>query len=131
MRFKRHVELKKGQLDIAPLIDVVFLLLIFFMLTSSFMAQKGIKVNLPNAVSSEPIISKNLIIYVTAKNELLVGDETLSFDKLDSRIAEAARAKKHILIKADKKASMGKVVAIWDLCRDAGISNINIATGRK
>jgi len=72
-----------------------------------------------------------LIIYVTAKNELLVGDETLSFDKLDSRIAEAARAKKHILIKADKKASMGKVVAIWDLCRDAGISNINIATGRK
>ena len=64
MRFKRHIELKKGQLDIAPLIDVVFLLLIFFMLTSTFISQQGIRVNLPGAVSSKPLLQGDLIIFV-------------------------------------------------------------------
>ena len=58
MRFKRHIELEKGQLDIAPLIDVVFLLLIFFMLTSNFISQKGIRVNLPSALSSKAAIKE-------------------------------------------------------------------------
>ena len=58
MKFKRHMELEHGlrQIDIAPLIDMVFQLLIFFMLTSSFIMQPGIKVNLPKAfpMDTEP-----------------------------------------------------------------------------
>ena len=53
-RFKRHIELEHGRLDLAPLIDVVFLLLIFFMLTSSFVIQPSITINLPKAVTSTP-----------------------------------------------------------------------------
>ena len=57
MHFKRHMEVEHGlrQIDIAPLIDMVFQLLIFFMLTSSFVVQPGIKVNLPKAVTSEVV----------------------------------------------------------------------------
>ena len=131
MRFRSHIELKKGQLDIAPLIDVVFLLLIFFMLTSSFISQEGIKVNLPSATSSKPLPREDLTIFVTNDNQLMIDKEKVSISVLKSKIKMAAREKTNILIEADKEAFLGKVVEIWDLCRDAGIANVNIATIRK
>ena len=128
MRFKCHVELEKGRLDIAPLIDVVFLLLIFFMLTSSFISQQGIRVNLPSAVSSKALPQEALIIFITNKDRVMANEKKVTLKELTSKIKTAAKSKGNILIKADKKASLGKVVEIWDLCRDSGITNINIAT---
>lgn len=128
MKFKRHVEFKKGQLDIAPLIDVVFLLLIFFMLTSSYIFQPGIKINLPKAVSSEVIQEKNLVITVDAKNRIYLSNRSVSLRQLESHLEEAAKEDRPLLIKADRKASLGNVVQIWDMCREAGLTQINIAT---
>ena len=70
MRFKRHMELEHGlrQIDIAPLIDMVFQLLIFFMLTSTFIMQSGIKINLPHAVTSETIEQEGIEISISAEN---------------------------------------------------------------
>ena len=131
MNFKRHTELKKGQLDIAPLIDVVFLLLIFFMLTSSFIFQPGIKVKLPKAVTSKAIHEKSLVILVTDSDLVYLNDRAITTEELSSRLRIAAEEKKPLLIKSDRHASMGKIVEIWDMCRDAGISQINIATSQK
>jgi len=130
MKFKRHVELEKGQLDIAPLIDIVFLLLIFFMLTSSFIFQPGIKINLPKAITSEVIHEKSLIILVTANNYIYLNDRVITMSELSSRLRIAAKENKPLLIKADRRASLGKVVEVWDMCRDEGISQINIATSQ-
>jgi len=131
MRFKRRAELKKGQLDIAPLIDVVFLLLIFFMLTSSFIFQPGIKVNLPKAVTSEAVHEKSLVILVTGSDMVYLNDRAITTKELNSRLRIAAKEKKPLLIKADRHASMGKIVEIWDMCRDTGVSRINIATSQE
>ncbi|MDD5449199.1 MAG: biopolymer transporter ExbD [Candidatus Omnitrophica bacterium] len=131
MKFKRHVELEKGQLDIAPLIDIVFQLLIFFMLTSSFIFQPGIQVNLPKAVTSEVIHEKNLIILITSSNYIYLNDRVITMSELASRLRIAAKENKPLLIKADRRASLGKVVEVWDLCRDEGISQINIATSQE
>lgn len=131
MKFKRHVELEKGQLDIAPLIDIVFQLLIFFMLTSSFIFQPGIQVNLPKAVTSEVIHEKSLIILVTGNNYIYLNDRMITMSELASRLRIAAKENKPLLIKADRRASLGKVVEVWDLCRDEGISQINIATSQE
>lgn len=131
MRFKRRVFLERGLLDIAPLIDVIFLLLIFFMLTSSFIFQPGIKINLPNALTSEVIQRENLIIVVTDDNSLYIDERLIGGEELSSRIEIAAKELKPILIKADRKASLGKVVEVWDLCRTEGIQKINIATTPK
>ena len=131
MRFKRRTELKKGQLDIAPLIDVVFLLLIFFMLTSSFIFQPGIKVNLPKAVTSKALHEKSLVILITNSDVIYLNDRAITTKELNSRLRIAAKEKKPLLIKSDRRASMGKIVEIWDMCRDAGISQINIATSQE
>ena len=131
MKFKRRVFLEKGRLDIAPLIDVIFLLLVFFMLTSSFIFQPGIKINLPKALTSEVIQRENLIIVITDESSLYIDERLIDQDELSSRLKIAAKELKPILIKADRKASLGKVVEVWDMCRVEGIQKINIATTQK
>ncbi len=131
MKFKRKVFLETGRLDITPLIDVVFLLLVFFMLTSSFIFQPGIKINLPKALTSEVIQRENLIILVTGDNSLYIDERLVDREELSSRLKIAAKESKPILIKADRKASLGKVVEVWDLCRVEGVQKINIATTQK
>ncbi|MEE9500365.1 MAG: biopolymer transporter ExbD [Candidatus Omnitrophota bacterium] len=131
MKFKRRVLLEKGLLDIAPLIDVIFLLLIFFMLTSSFIFQPGIKINLPKALTSEVIQRENLIIIITEGNLLYINERPVDTEELSSRLKIAARESKPILIKADRKVSLGKIVEVWDLCRREGVQKINIATTQK
>ncbi len=134
MQFRRVVrrsQIEKGQIDIAPLIDCVFLLLIFFMLTSNFILQPGIRVQLPRAVTSEVIDSENVVITITAQDLMFLQDKPVQVAPLTDRLRAAAREGAHVLIKADRGASVGRVVEIWDLCRELGIGQVNIATSQE
>ena len=130
-RLKRWTEIRKGQLDIAPLIDVVFQLLIFFMLTSNFVFQPGIKVSLPKAITSEVISSENIVVTVTGQDLLFLNERPTTINELVARLKENTGGQKSLLLKADTNASLGRVVEIWDLCRELGIPQINIATNQK
>lgn len=127
------MELEHGlkQIDIAPLIDIVFQLIIFFMLTSSFVIQPGIKVNLPKAVTSEVIKLENMEIIISSENVTYVNGSVVTQRELEKLIKQAASRQQTVLIKSDRRASLGKVVEIWDMCRDAGVKQINIATNQK
>ncbi|MFC1709259.1 ExbD/TolR family protein [Candidatus Omnitrophota bacterium] len=134
MRFRRRVEVEHGLshiIDIAPLIDIVFQLLIFFMLTSSFIMQPGIKVNLPKAVTSDIVEEKNVVIVISSEGVIYINKNVLTIDELKSYIAKHDLYSKAMLIKADKRASLGRVVEVWDLCREMGISQVNIATDQE
>lgn len=128
MRFKRKIFLEKGQLDLAPLIDVVFLLLIFFMLTSSFIFQPGIRVNLPKAVTSEVLHRDVLVVTISKDNKVYLNERPIEGEELVSRVTMAANDDQPILIKADKDASLGEIIKIWDICRQVDVKQINIAT---
>ena len=130
-RLKRRTAILKGQLDMAPLMDVVFQLLIFFMLTSSVGLQPGISVKLPKAITSEVISSENLVIMLTGQDLLFLNEKPTTLAELLPQIKQAAEDKKTVLLKADISASLGRVVELWDLCRDAGVPQINIATNQK
>jgi len=133
MRFKGRMELEHGlkQIDIAPLIDIVFQLLIFFMLTSSFIMQPGIRVKLPKAVTSDVVRSENIEIMVTSENVTYLNGKLVTSAELKTMLTQAAKRSQTILIKADKRASLGRVVEIWDLARDIGVSQVNIATNQE
>ena len=127
----RLLKLEKGSsaIDIAPLIDIVFQLLIFFMLTSSFIFQPGIKINLPKAVTSEVLHEQNIVVTITADNLIYIDNKAVTSNELSKRLSkDIAALKKPILIKADRRASLGRIVEVWDLCRASGISQVNIAT---
>ena len=133
MRFKRHIELEHGlkQIDIAPLIDIVFQLLIFFMLTSSFVIQPGIKVNLPKALTSEAVKQETIEIVISSENVIYLNGRVTTTKEIKAIFKLAAKRQQPILLKADRRASLGRVVEIWDMARDLGISQISIATDQE
>lgn len=130
MRLKRHLKLERTlrTIDIAPLIDVVFLLLIFFMLTSSFIFQPGIKVNLPRAITSEMLSEENAVISITAENLIYYKQKLVTIKELSPLLKGIASARLPVLIKSDRKASLGRIVVVWDICRQEGVQQVNIAT---
>jgi len=116
-------------LEAVPLANCVLLLLVFFLLTWNYSAQTqaGIKVSLPKAVTSETLGAKATVITITREKVLYLGNDAVSTQELVSRI-EALPEKDSILIKADKGTSLDRVVEVWDICRRAGIQQVNIAT---
>ena len=127
MKFKRHTKLEHG---LEPLIDVIFQLLVFFMLSSSFTFQSGINVKLPKAVTSDIIKEENLIITITSENIIYLNSNISTLEELKSELEKIKGKNNPILIKADRRSSVGRIVDVWDLCRNLGIERINIATNQ-
>ena len=113
--------------DIAPLIDVVFQLLLFFMLTSSFILQPGIRVVLPKAQTSQSITASNLVITLTKDHLVYWDEEVVTLKELRAKLKRAG-GHKPILIRADRHAYIERLIGLWDLCRDAGYHEIHIGT---
>ncbi|MCM8761062.1 MAG: biopolymer transporter ExbD [Candidatus Omnitrophica bacterium] len=130
MKFRRKVKIEKGLVDLTPLINVFFLLFIFFLFTSSFIFQPGISVSLPRAITSEVIQQESVVITITKDNKIYLNDREISERELSSSLKLLAKDKEPLLIKADSQASLGRVVEVWDMCRNEGVLQINIATSK-
>ena len=130
MKFKRRLKIEKGMVDLTPLVNVFFLLFIFFLFTSSFIFQPGIKVNLPKAVTSEVIQQDSVVMTITKDDKVYLNEREISQDEIASNLKLLAKARTPLLIKADGKASLGRAVEIWDMCRNEGVSQVNIATDK-
>ncbi len=128
MKFRRKVFIEKGHLDMVPLINVIFLLLIFFLVSSSFIFQSGISVDLPRAVTSEVLNKESLILVVSGSGKVFLDDRELNREEILSRLRLAATHGRPILIKSDRGVPFEDVVKIWDLARQEGVKKINIAT---
>ncbi len=128
MRFKRHINIEAGlkQLEITPLIDCVFLLLIFFMLTSNFVVSPGINIRLPKSSVSEVVRTKTVMITISSEDLIYVEGKIFTSSELEQYLKKADC--KSIFIKADRDSSLGAVVGIWDICKRVGIDKIGIAT---
>ena len=113
--------------DIAPMIDVVFQQLIYFMLTSSFILHPGIRVTLPKAVTSQRLSASNLVVTLSKDHVIYWGEEVVTLKELRERL-KSAGGEKPVLIRADRHAYVEKLIELWDLCRDAGYKEVHIAT---
>ena len=130
MKFKRNIYIEDVQPDILPFINCIFLLLIFFLLTSNFIFQSGIKISLPRAVTSEVLQENTAIIIITSDNRFYLNQTPVTLIELKSKL-EKMSALEPILIKADREVILSKIVNIWDFCRSIGIKQVNIATNQE
>ena len=117
-------------LNIAPLIDIVFLLIIFLMLSSHFVAQPGIKIALPSALTARLHPEEDIVIYITEDNNLYLNEEEVTLDNLlDKLRMKAGEAKKKtVIIKADEKVDLGLAVKVMDIAKQAGVEGLVIST---
>jgi len=130
MRFRRNRKLEQGLelIDIAPMIDVVFLLLVFFIFSPALTFRSGISVKLPKALTSDTIKEEDFIITITGENVIYLNDKVTAAKDLEQILGMKENKSRPILIKADRHASVGRIVDVWNLCRNLGIEKINIAT---
>jgi biopolymer transport protein ExbD len=113
--------------DIAPMIDVVFQQLIYFLLTSSFILHPGIHVTLPKAATGQNLSISNIVVTLTKDHVIYWFEDVVTLKELRRKL-KAQEGRKPVLIRADRHAYVDKLIELWDLCREAGYQEVHIAT---
>jgi biopolymer transport protein ExbD len=132
MNLKKKTK-KEFSIDISSLVDVLFTLLIFFSLTSTFVRESGLKVDLPEASSSNTMLEiKKVEITLSSEGTMSVNDIPVpGLDELKSRLSKfdsGMRIKYLMVIKADTKTQHGEVTKVLDTLKSMKFENIAIAT---
>jgi len=129
MKFKSEQKLLTI-FSFASLTDIVFLLLIFFLLSSSFVFQPGVKVQLPKAETSEPQSDRSLIITLTEQGAIFLNTERLEVAELGPKLAALLpqMPDQVVVLKADRTVSLQQAVQVIDIAKAVGVTRFLIAT---
>lgn len=115
-------------LNIAPLIDVVFQLLLFFALTAYFVAHQGIEVSLPNSQSAVPIQRQQVTVFVTKNGEVYYNSEKIAISQLSNMLMQSKLDNQTVILKSDESVHLGLIVKVIDEIKRAGLKDLVIAT---
>ena len=125
----RKAKQQATELNIAPLIDMVFILLIFFLVTTSFVKESGVEVERPTAATALNKEKSGLLIGITKDNKVFLDKREIDVRAVRANVARslAENPEGGVVIVADKLSNTGTVVAVIDGCKLAGAKNVSIA----
>jgi biopolymer transport protein ExbD len=117
-------------LNLTSLIDVLFLLLIFFMVSTTFLSTPAIKLELPKAKHSDPVRHDPLIVYIDKGGRIFVNDEPVDVPLLDAALRSRLekQVEKAVVLKADSRVSHGVVIEVLDIVKGAGARRLVVST---
>ncbi|MBU4427506.1 MAG: biopolymer transporter ExbD [Desulfobacterales bacterium] len=123
----------KVEIPLTPLIDIVFLLLIYFLLTTNFLVDEGIKIKLPQAKASAPQTEKEITVYVDRYGKAFLGNQEISIDQLFDQLKEMIGDQKDtlVVIRADRRVILNKAVKVMDVAKAAGAGRLCLATEKE
>lgn len=132
-KFIRKKQNGSEEINISPLIDMVFILLIFFVVTTSFSRETGVEVNKPKAASSKILSQENILIAVTAEGTIHILEKQVDLNQLSMILKRLAgeNPDRQAVIVVDRNARSGDVVDVIDACNLARIQKVNIAAIKK
>lgn len=117
-------------IDLTPMLDVVFIMLIFFIVTASFIKETGIEVNRPEAETSQPQESVTILIAVSASNEIWIDRRRVDSRSVRANVERlrAENPKGAVVVQADNKSHTETVAQVIDAVRAAGVYDVTLAT---
>lgn len=117
----------------SSLTDIVFLLLIFFLLTSQFVIQTGVKVRLPGSKTNEQSTQSTLIVTLTTEGTIYAGSEVCSIEQLASKLTslKTGTIEDNLIIKADKTVAIDLLIKVIDAAKSSGIDKFTIQTEKE
>ena len=119
-------------INMSPLIDCVFLLLIFFVVTTVFVEETGIDVQKPRAASAEDLEKSSMLIALTSEGNIVYGGRQVSLNSVRGMVAQQMKKKEvPVIIIADEKSRSGMLVDLIDECKLAGAKQVSIAAERE
>ncbi len=131
MRHRKHFISRdeETEINMTPMLDIVFIMLIFFIVTTSFVKESGISVNRPKAETAEQKHQKNLFIGLKPNGEIWINKRMVDIRSVRANVERilAEVPIEAVIIQADKKAAAGLLVQVMDQVQLAGIRNVSIA----
>jgi len=132
MRLRSHTIQHASEdtgIDLAPMLDFVLNLLIFFIITAVFVKEIGITVSRPNAANAEKKEAGNILVLIRPSGEIVIDSRVVDVRAVRANIERlhAQRPEDAVVVAADKKAQTGILVQVIDQVRQGGVQNVSIA----
>jgi biopolymer transport protein ExbD len=129
MRRRINRESDEQAIDLTPMLDVVFIMLIFFIVTTSFIKETGIDINRPSAATAEKKTKGNILIAITQGGEIWLDKRQIDIRAVKANIQrlKAKFPQSAVIIQSDSESRTGMLVRVMDQIRLAGVQNISIA----
>lgn len=132
MRYRKDSPHASVHVDMTPMVDVMMLLLIFFMMSTTFLvAHPAFSISPPQASSGAPQPSEHITVLVNRDGNIALGEKRVSIGELAAMVATKIHSHPLVFIKADKDTQHGKVVEVIDAVKKAGAAKISIAVEPK
>ena len=130
---RRNRARDESTIDITPMLDIVFIMLIFFIVTASFIKESGIDVNRPDAPTSERVEDANILVAISPNDEIYMDRRLIDPRAVRANIERmhAENPKGSVVIQADKKSTNEMLVIVMDAARQAGVFNVSIAANNE
>jgi|TARA_Y100001951_G_scaffold102662_1_gene109742 biopolymer transport protein ExbD len=128
---RHHQQDEDTGIDLTPMLDVVFIMLIFFIVTSSFIRESGVEVQRPQAETASPQDKGNILIAVTADGQIWMDKQPVDIRSVRAHV-ERMRVDQPdgaVVVQADQDARTGLVVQVMDQARLAGVQDVALAAG--
>lgn len=132
MKFKRSSRLS-AQIDMTPVIDIVFQLLTFFMLTSTYIKTAAINVDLPESATSDMMPVREAVVTIYKNGSLMLNEENIAMENLGILVKDLLVKNQDLVItiRGDEGVPYGKLVETMDVVRLAGVKRMSLATTQK
>lgn len=131
MRFRRSLTTRTN-VELIPLIDVVFQLVVFFMVSTTFIVTPGISLVLPGSETSEPVVMTKLVVTIISAEEIYLNKERYNINGLRSKLAMLTEEEKEeiktVVIEGDEEVSYSLMVDVLDTLRKNGFKGVNLKT---
>jgi biopolymer transport protein ExbD len=127
--FQNLMDEEEAAIDMTPMLDVVFIMLIFFIVTASFVKEAGIDVNRPEAATAVKKDRANILIAISDKGEIWINKRQIDIRAVQANIERlhAENPQGTVVIQADKKSTTDTLIKVMDASRSAGIMDVSIA----
>jgi biopolymer transport protein ExbD len=130
---RRHRPTASSEIDIAPLIDMVFILLIFFMVSTTFVKDMKVDIQRPGAASASAASTKALRVQIDSSGDVFVDGTPVRVWMVQSRVREflESSGSQSVLVVVDRRVAAERLVEVVDQCRLAGASDVGVATEKE
>lgn len=120
-------------IDLTPMLDVVFIMLIFFIVTASFIKEPGIEVNRPDATTVEPKANANILVAISSDNEIWINKSVVDPRQVETQLQVllSENPKSALVIQADNEANVKTMAEVTEAARKVGIADVSVSAEKK
>ncbi|MEZ9387032.1 ExbD/TolR family protein [Vibrio lentus] len=130
---RRHSKNEEAQIDLTSMLDIVFIMLIFFIVTSSFVRESGVEVNRPQASNVVSQKDAGIFVAITSANDIFIDKRVVDVERIQATLEHLLleQPDASLVIQADEHAYNGTVVKVMDAAKGAGVKNIVLAAEKR